>query len=168
MEGVELPVLESRGDGGDDVAVPEDIDEGISFEGGSAECAGLEEVDLVVLSRDGLERGGRGEGSWEVIGASGRSEQGNTAARVGVGLEVEDGGIEGSASRAGADPVSVRGGEAEVAAGRVSFESSIDDVVLAAVSTREGDLEITLTGVGGAGSVGDDEVLNNVKVSSRN
>jgi len=41
---VELPVQESRGDGGHNVAVPENVHECTSIEGQPTECTGLEDM----------------------------------------------------------------------------------------------------------------------------
>jgi len=156
----ELPVLEPGSDGGNDVAVPENVHECSSLEGRPTECTGVEERDGVVLAGyRGQWRSG-GERSGESVVSIGRAEEGHSVARVSVRLEEEYGGIQNTASRAGTDPVHVGTVETELIAFVKALETAVDDKVLALVASREGDLKASLTGVHSGGLVGDDEVLD--------
>jgi hypothetical protein len=157
---VELPVLESGGDRGYNVAVPENVNECISFEGRPTECTGLEKRDGVLLAsyrsqwRSGSERSG------ESIVSISRAEEGNSVARVSVWLEEEYGGIEKTASRAGTNPINVGTFEAKETALVKALETTVDHKVLALVATGEGDLKASLAGVHSGGRIGDDKVLD--------
>jgi len=157
-DGEELEVGESGSDGGDDLAVPEDVDEGGRLKSWGRERAGLEEVDAVLLARDSGERLLGSEGTCERVLAGGGSEEGDGIALVREGLEEEDGSIEGTAGGGGTDPVGRGGVEAEVSALSERLEASVDGKVVTLVATGEGDLEITLAGVDGSGSICNDEV----------
>jgi hypothetical protein len=152
-------VLEPGADGRDRRAVPPNVHERAGLERRPAEGAGVEEIDRVGLAGDGGE-GLRGrERPGEGVFRRGRSEEGHRVAGVGVGLEEEDGRIEGAACRARADPVRVARIEAEIVALGEPFEAAIDDEVLALVTTGESDLQIALASVDSGGRVGHDEVL---------
>ena len=156
----ELPVLESGCDGGNDVAVPENVHECSSLEGRPAECAGVEERDGVVLAGDRGQWRSGGERSGESVVSIGRAEEGHSVTRVSVWLEEEHGGIQNTANRAGTDPVHVGGVETEEGAVVIALETAVDDKVLTLVATGEGDLEASLTGIDSGGLVSDDEVLD--------
>lgn len=152
-------VLEAGADGRDGRTVPLNVNECVSLERRPAESAGVEEIDRIGLAGDSGKGLRGGERSGEGIFSRGRSEEGHRVAGVGVGLEEEDGSIEGAACRARADPVGVAGIEAEIVALVEPFEASIDDEVLALVTTRESYLEIALACIDSSGRVGHDEVL---------
>jgi len=67
---VELPVLVSRVDGGHEVTIPENVNEGIGLTGLSAECTGLEERDRVVVAGVSVQWCCRSERSREIIRAA--------------------------------------------------------------------------------------------------
>ena len=139
IKGNIFPVRESRMYGGDNVTVPEDVQEGGGFESGAAVSAGLEECNDIILTSNCLKRSCGCEGSREGVGCTPRAEEANSVAGMCVRSVKEDSCVQGSSNWAGTDPVGVTFGEADGVACVVTFKSSIDDKVCSLVSSREGD-----------------------------
>lgn len=143
------------------MAVPQNIYGGVAFEGGATESGGVEEVDLVGLSGDGIERLGRLESSAESVIAISSAKDADSVAAVSIGLVVEDGGIE--LSTIGRCPSPSGAGLSEacaiVVALVVRLEAAILDEVLACVTAGICHLKVALAIVGGGGVVGRNIVL---------
>lgn len=142
--------------------VPLHIDECGTSKGRAGEGRGVEETDAVLLTSGGEKRSSGGESSGEGVIVVGGSKQTDTVARVGVGLEVEDGGVLCTTSGRGADPVGIRFIEAEAGTGGVALEASIDNEVLSLVATRLSHFETVGAGCGGGGGISGYVVLKSI------
>ena len=146
---IQLPVLEPWSDRLDNLSVPQNLYKGASFERRSTESRGMEEVDLILLSSDGVKRINSRECSAETVGAWCGSEKTDGVATVCVWLVVEDGGIECAVLGRSADPVGIGRAEAKVGALVEGFESTISEEVLSLISASKCHLKIALAVVGG-------------------
>lgn len=147
IDGEELKVGKAGLESGDGHAIPNDVDGNGGFLVRRAERAGLEEADLVALAGLSGKRASESQCAGERINTGGRSKERNSVTAVSERLEEEDGSIKGASCRAGTDPIGVLGVKAEIVAFVEVFKSSIDDEVLARVTTGESNFEVALTGV---------------------
>ena len=147
---VQLPVLESGSDRLDNLAIPQNLDKGVSFEAWPTESRCMEKVDLVGISSDSVKRIDSLEGSAEPVGTWCRSKEADSVSAVCVWLIVKDRGIERAIAGRSADPVGIGGAEAKVGALVEGFKSAISEEVPSLVSASIGDLEIALAIIGGS------------------
>jgi len=161
---VELPVLESGSDRLNDLSVPQNLDKSAPFERWSTESRGMKEVDLIVLSRDGVKRINSRECSAESVGACCGPKQTDRVPAVCVWWVVEDGCVERAVVGRSANPVGIGGAEAKVVALVEGFEPAISEKVLSLVSAGKCDLQISLAVVGGSGIIRRDIILSTVNI----
>jgi hypothetical protein len=74
-------------------------------------------------------------------------------------LKEEDSGVFSSSRGTGTYPCIIGGGKAKVGAGIEALKSAIDDKIIATKTSREGNLQISLTCIYGGGLVCYQEIL---------